>query len=84
MQRLGAIVGERRSKARSRQRADTETEHMPARELRHAQATLQDRLPFRAALSASNHHSVGKADWPYFGNSDGRPKRSQRAVRTLG
>ncbi len=81
---FAAIVGERWSKARSRQRADTKTEHVPARELRHARDILQDRFPFRAALSASNHHSAGKPDWPYFGNSDGRPKRSQRAVRTLG
>ena len=27
--------------------------------------------------------SPGNADWPYFGSSAGRPKRSQRAVRDL-
>ena len=59
--RLGAAVGGRRGpKPRRAQRADAETEHMPAGELRHARNIPQDRLPILAALSASYHHSDGK------------------------
>ena len=32
---------------------------------------------------ASDHQTVGKAEPPYSGNRAGRPKRSQRAARTL-
>ena len=41
------------------------------------------RLATLAALSASHHHKVGKADMPYFGSGSGWPNRSQRAVRNL-
>ena len=34
-------------------------------------------------LSGSDHQTVGNAAPPYSGNGSGRPKRSQRAARTL-
>ena len=48
-----------------------------------ARGFFHDRVPAFAALSASHHHTVGNAESPYFGNGSGRPKRSQRAERTL-
>ena len=60
---------QRRPQPRRAQRAGAETEHVPAGELRHARKIPQDRLPIRAALSASNHHSDGNPDEPYFGSS---------------
>lgn len=75
----GAILRQRRPKPRSAQRADAETEHMPAGGLRHAGKIPQDRLPSRAALSASYHHSDGRPERPYFGIGSARLKRSQRA-----
>jgi len=41
------------------------------------------RLPAVAVMSASHHHNVGNAVTPNFGKGSGRPKRSQRALRTL-
>src|SRR5579863_10522070 len=81
---VAGIGRPRRVQPAGTQRADTETERVPAGELRHARKIYQDLLPILAALSASNHQSAGNAAWPYFGSSGGRPKRSQRAVRTLG
>ena len=37
-----------------------------------------------AARAASHHQTVGKAAWPNSGIRSGLPKRSHRAVRTLG
>src|SRR5258708_4978430 len=80
----GRIDRHRGPQPGSAQRADAETEHMSTAELRHASKTPQDRLPILAALSASYHQIAGNAERPYFGSSGGRPKRSQRAVRTFG
>src|SRR4029077_6550853 len=46
----------------------------------HGSAT---RTPVFAALLASHHQTVGKAEPPYSGNGSGRPKRSQRTERNL-
>src|ERR1700692_665273 len=82
---FGTDIGRHRSpQPRRAQRANTKTKHIPAGELRHARIIPQDRLPLLAALSASYPQIAGNPDRPYFGNSDGRPKRSQRAVRTFG
>src|SRR5579883_3575018 len=64
--------------------ANTKPEHMPARRGGQSDQPLQARLPILAAFSASHHHMSGKLAAPYFGSSAGRPKRSQRAVRTFG
>jgi len=61
------VDSHRRTEPRRTQRANPETEHMPAGKLRHAVEIAQDRLPIRAALSASNHHKDGRPERPYFG-----------------
>ena len=77
---LGADIGRlRAAQQRRAQRADAETEHVPAGELRHARKIPQDRLPILAALSASNHHKDGRPERPYFGSGSAWLKRSQRA-----
>ena len=77
---IGAGIGRPgRRQQRRAQRADTETEHMPAGEPRPALKAPQDRLPILAAFSASHHHSVGKPEMPYFGSGSAWLKRSQRA-----
>ena len=82
---FGAGIARRRApKLRCAERTDAESKYMSAGKLRHARKIPQDRLPILAAFSASNHHNAGKPDKPYFGNSGGRPKRSQRAVRSFG
>ncbi len=48
-----------------------------------SKASAYCRAPVLAAFASSHHHSVGNAAMPYFGNACGRPKRFQRAVRTL-
>src|SRR5436190_1591381 len=79
---LGAGLGGccRGIEARRAQRAEAETEHVPAIEMRHA-LVLQLRFPIRAALSASYHHMVGKPVTPYLASGSGWLKRSHRATR---
>ena len=45
-------------------------------------AADQDFCGTLAAFAASHHQIVGNAELPYFGMVSGRPKRSQRAVRS--
>ena len=40
-------------------------------------------VPVLAVLLTSHHQTAGKGAAPYLGNGSGRPKRSQRAARTL-
>ena len=62
--------------------AGAQRQRIAARHL--ARRALHDRALVLAALSASHHQIVGKTPWePNFGISSGRPKRSQRAVRSL-
>ena len=56
--------------------------HAPYRERTFGLLALR-RTPISPALLASHHQTVGKAEAPYSGNGVGRPKRSQRAARTL-
>ena len=48
-----------------------------------AKNPLTAAIPTLAALPASHHQTVGKAGHAVFRQRLGRPKRSQRAVRTL-
>src|SRR5262249_13329428 len=77
---LGLFLRPRRASDRRCERTGPECEGMASR---HLADVGHGRVPVLAAFSASHHHTVGKAEAPYFGNGSGRLKRSQRAVRLV-
>jgi hypothetical protein len=80
---FGVVCGLRRLRQRFESRraggkgASADAENAAARQSAH------ERDPAFPALAPSHHHTVGKPEKPYFGSGSGRPKRSQRALRTL-
>src|SRR6266404_1409285 len=77
---FGALLRQRRTSERRSERTGAQCERMASR---HLADVGHGRVPVLAAFSASHHHTVGKADAPYFGSGSCRLKRSQRAVRLL-
>src|SRR5262249_9237624 len=77
---LGAFLRPRAARDRRSERTGAQCERMASRQLADVG---HGRVPVLAAFSASHHHTMGKAEAPYFGSGSGRLKRSQRAVRIL-
>ena len=67
--RLGAAFGRHRRPNRAALSAPTPRPSTCRRESNAMRGKIpQDRLPILAALSASNHHSDGRPERPYFGS----------------